>query len=452
MLLALSLIAVGCAGDDDDSAADDDDVVDDDSADDDSADGPTDTDSDGYLSETDCDDEDAAVHPGAEQVCDDNDDNDCDGIIDDNEADRDADGHSECDGDCNENNAAIFPGAVQTCFDDVLDNDCDSIIDANETDGDSDGFTDCEGDCDDADATVHPDAFDVVDGDDNDCDGTTDEDVIDCDLVPVAPISQVQIPGARGYHGLAIDEFGFIVGSDGSALIKSDYQGNWTVYVPNIGYVEQITYLPDGDLAVADAGTNAILRIDPNGYQSYLGPAHSAYGLVLGPDEMLYTAGGSEIWRIDPTTGADTLVTSIPSTAHTVNFNGDATKMYIGTIGGGQLYVVELDENLDATGAPQVHAQFGGWHDGLGVDACEHVFVVDYSTSALYRISPDGVASMFVDWDSGNYGHGLIWGNGIGGWKWDALYVPLPYNNNRVNEVVVGVPPHQWGGTVYNLP
>ena len=46
---------------------------------------------------------------------------------------------------------------------------------ANQEDLDEDGYTVEEGDCDDADGTAHPGAIEECDGQDNDCDGVTDE-------------------------------------------------------------------------------------------------------------------------------------------------------------------------------------------------------------------------------------------------------------------------------------
>ena len=458
LALGMALFAWGCDGDDDDSGDDDivtDDDDDDSGADDDDSAAPVDADGDGHASDTDCDDDNATVYPGAEEVCDGIADNDCDGIDDPTEEDADADGFSECAGDCNEYNSAVFPGAEQTCFDDILDNDCDSVIDANETDGDSDGYTDCDGDCDDSEATVYPGLYDPVDGLDNDCDGDIDEDTFDCDTAPTAPVSERAVPGARGYHGLAFDQFGYIVGSDNSILVKADYTGSWSPFVPNFGSGQQMTYMPDGDLAAMNTNVSAIQRINPAGIPSNITAIDGGtYGLVLGPDEMLYAAGGNWIKRIDPVSGVTETVTNVSGgTSHTVAFNADGSEMYIGTIGSGQFFVVEMDENLDALGPPQLLANFGGWHDGIAVDACGGIFVADYNSSNLYRIPPGGgQAEVFLNWDWDSYGHGLAWGSGVGGWLEDALYAPQPYNNNTVTEVVVGVPPAHWGGTVYNAP
>ena len=50
------------------------------------------------------------------------------------------------------------------------------------------------------------------------------------------------------------------------------------------------------------------------------------------------------------------------------------------------------------------------------------------------------------------YGHGVVWGTGVGGFREDALYLPLPYNNNLVTELIIGVPSKNWNGTVVNAP
>jgi CSLREA domain-containing protein len=143
-----------------------------------------DDDGDGYCEDSyvcnggarpgDCDDDNAAVHPGAFEVLDGL-DNDCDGVVDDANDDFDGDGVTALGGDCNDFDASRYPGAVEGC--NGLDDDCDGLVPLDEIDQDSDGSRLCEGDCDDLNGRVRPGlAEDCADGIDNNCDGNADED------------------------------------------------------------------------------------------------------------------------------------------------------------------------------------------------------------------------------------------------------------------------------------
>ena len=148
---------------------------------------------DGYVSNgADCDDHDAAVHPGAVETCNGVDD-DCDGELDGKTLwirDSDGDGYgavggeeqSACDapsgftaegGDCDDGSAAIHPEAIEVCNE--IDDDCDGDFDEG-FDEDGDGYlsTACVAgdDCADTDPGIHPGASELCgDGHDNDCAG-----------------------------------------------------------------------------------------------------------------------------------------------------------------------------------------------------------------------------------------------------------------------------------------
>jgi hypothetical protein len=174
----------------------------------------------GFVADgTDCDDLDADVFPGAVERCDEEDD-DCDGTMDEDAvdaptwyADGDGDGRGDaasvatvCDApvgyvatgdDCDDAASDVFPDAPEAC--DGVDHDCDGAVneDASEdaatwyADVDGDGFggsgfstTACvaptgflaaPNDCDDLDSDTFPGATESCDGDDDDCDGATDE-------------------------------------------------------------------------------------------------------------------------------------------------------------------------------------------------------------------------------------------------------------------------------------
>ena len=153
----------------------------------------------------DCDDEATGVHPGAEEICDDDIDQDCNDLIDDALTavlwylDEDGDGFGNPEGgiysceesidgrvtnalDCDDTDMDVHPDASEACQD-KIDNDCDGEIDTDAVDvewyRDSDGdeygdphntTTDCSppdgyvgnaGDCDDSDEQTHPEAEEI---------------------------------------------------------------------------------------------------------------------------------------------------------------------------------------------------------------------------------------------------------------------------------------------------
>ena len=159
-----------------------------------------DADDDGYTVCEDCDEADPFVNPGAPEACDGL-DNDCSGAADE-PWDEDGDGQSPCGGDCDEGDPDRSGHLPEVC--DGLDNDCDDLVDEG-FDEDGDGVSTCYGDCDDAQAAVYPGAEEICDGLDNDCDVDTDEDADadgdgasicdgDCDdAQPLAGPGQVEV-------------------------------------------------------------------------------------------------------------------------------------------------------------------------------------------------------------------------------------------------------------------
>jgi len=94
--------------------------------------------------------------------------------------DYDHDGWSPEDGDCDDYNANVYPGAQEIPYNGV-DEDCDG---ADWDDMDGDGFAGGHygEDCDDWDPSTHPEAVeDCADGVDNDCDGLVDEYDPECE-------------------------------------------------------------------------------------------------------------------------------------------------------------------------------------------------------------------------------------------------------------------------------
>ena len=166
----------------------------------------------------DCNDSDPLAYPGATEICN-NDDDNCNEEVDENLDfatyffDEDGDGFGDSflgnfcsapanssllNGDCNDDDSGVYPNAPEFCND--ADDNCDGQIDEGlftsiyYADEDGDGFggqslgefcfppansSANSDDCNDNDASVNPEAAEVCNGEDDDCDGDIDEDVME---------------------------------------------------------------------------------------------------------------------------------------------------------------------------------------------------------------------------------------------------------------------------------
>ncbi len=179
----------------------------------------------GHVSNNlDCDDNNSAVNPAAQEICNGIDD-DCDGLIDSDDpsntgtstwyADNDGDGYGDptntlmsCtqplgyinnNTDCNDTNPLINPGGQEVC--NGFDDDCDGLVDSDDPDNqgdgiwyqdvDNDGFGNTQvvlsscvqptgyssvpGDCNDNNPAVNPAQNEICNNIDDDCDGLVDD-------------------------------------------------------------------------------------------------------------------------------------------------------------------------------------------------------------------------------------------------------------------------------------
>ena len=208
-----------------------------------------DLDGDGFLAaDNDCNDDDAAISPLQEELCD-GIDNNCDGAVDENITTRwypdlDGDGHGgdgetgvlRCDppggyaplaDDCDDSDPSVFPGAPDRC--DGVDNNCDGTVEESQIfyqDADGDGFGNsaeiqegCNlgagyvvhpGDCDDSNQLIFPGAQEICDpaDQDEDCDGVADD-------------ADPSVADAQTWY---LDEDGDLFGTDSDAVISCEPQ------------------------------------------------------------------------------------------------------------------------------------------------------------------------------------------------------------------------------------
>ena len=294
-----------------------------------------DNDGDGYQNDVDCDDENSGVFPEAIEICDEI-DNDCDGLIDDQDddvqaqeywTDLDGDGFGgdnavkRCeatenlvwqDGDCDDQDPNQNPNAAEICNE--ADDNCNGEIDENATDApafytdaDGDGYGssnhityECTqpegyvgqaGDCEDDDAAIHPEAIEICDDLDNDCDDLVDDE--DPDLSLENPIPYHADGDGDGFG----DPDSFVYGCQ-----------------PPEGYVEDGSDCDDGDGYVHPDITQDRCNGKDDDCDGQVDE-----DVKVGWELVSIDTQNNQVWDIDPLTAESEILSSISNTSIRIN-------------------------------------------------------------------------------------------------------------------------------------
>ena len=402
---------------------------------------------------TDCDDTDAAVNPGATEICDpDNVDEDCNGVADDADAgvdpttvsawapDADRDGFGDasetpivvCDdpstallayvadtSDCDDDNAAINPDAIEVCDPDDVDEDCNGVADDadpgvdsstvgeyyEDADGDGYGSTTatatiaCDDpstaelpyamdatDCDDTSAYAYPGAVELCNGEDDDCDGSSD----DSGLATFWSSAGVATDYTSVLAGTASSPSLVLLSSDGSLGVCA---GTW--YTNLFVDADVDIYGQTGvasEVVLDGALTDAVVTSVSDGL------SYSLSGLTLqnGVGSSLLFGNGSEAG------GGIACYTSSVSTSITVDNAAivDNVSPYVG----GGLFTYDCDLTITDTEISGNESGFGGaGFIGGGLLTIEDSSIdenygtLDVGGLHLYNLSGNGVTLDMVD-------------------------------------------------------
>jgi sugar lactone lactonase YvrE len=324
---------------------------------------------------------------------------------------------------------------------------------------------------------------------------------VDCAKLVTAPTTFETVSGFTTSEDFVFDLKGNYVGIDENKnLVRITKDGKKQLWAPNVGDAAGMGLLPDGSLVFCNVDEGALQRVHANGSVStVLGGLLYPNGLELGPDGFVYVAenAAGRVRRVNVETGEFTVVAMGLQGPNGVAFSADPKVFYVGSFEGSGVYRVtmpspgelgqasvfarpngsQLKEPMLACPAMQegaacevpgqfdggtcrrlvnvidcvkdttiaacsdsgcTSAEHGGGIDGLGVDACGHVYASEYRYGNLWRISPSGTIEKLATLPS-MWVPNMRWGRGLGGFDANVLFV-ADRDEGRLFAVPVGVP------------
>lgn len=234
-------------------------------------------------------------------------------------------------------------------------------------------------------------------------DSGLDEDgssLTNCRALPAGPFKLVTL--GRWFDGsedFAFDGRGGMVARRGNSVVRVDATGRVTQTLASLsGQTLGLRYQPDGTLVAAMVGDNKLVSIARNGQVTDL-----VRGLN-GPNG-LYVERNSTMWFTEG--GGNAVVRRLPDGqrkafaagfavaqgANGVVVDGTRKRLYYTSYDRGEIFRVDLGA---ANATPQsVWRIWGAGLDGMTLDQCGNLYVVDQRNSKLYRLrtQPTGAAA-----------------------------------------------------------
>ncbi len=161
------------------------------------------------------------------------------------------------------------------------------------------------------------------------------------------------LTGFTGSEDFAFDDLGdrYSIDEEGN-LVREHYDGSAELVLPAISaFGAGMAVLPDGDLVVADAEHNTLIRVtvrdEPVTQELILGGLSYPNGLDVDPDEFVYVAeqNAGRVRRVDARSGASTIIATGLDNPNGVTFGPGYNRLYVGSFGRGTVTAIDRDES-----------------------------------------------------------------------------------------------------------
>jgi hypothetical protein len=269
-----------------------------------------------------------------------------------------------------------------------------------------------------------------------------------CDDLPtgIVPYETINIPTEEDFD---FDFDGFVLYQQGQDLVGHDQSGHFKVVSPNISSdASGIQVVGSGDIVVCSPDTDVLKYVDHlTGINKQLiGGLNFPNGLEVGSGDIAYwseLSGGRIGWINTQNPAENGVVSDDVDAPNGLSLSADEQILYVAADSGGISGLLALDRVSDHEwSVPRLVLPTSASFDGVETDVCGNVYTVEYSTGRLMRVNPltgDSVLLADLDDNGGSYA-ALRWGNGIGGWEKDILYVTDRHLIFAVHVGAVGTP------------
>jgi sugar lactone lactonase YvrE len=228
--------------------------------------------------------------------------------------------------------------------------------------------------------------------------GGTGGSTQNCENLPAGPIAPTVVLDNvfDGSEDFAFDGKGNIAAKIVNTIVLSDAQGQTTVLADLAGQAYGLRYRPDGVLVVARPGQGTVVEVAPDGTvnPNWVTGLNNPNGLYPDFDGNVWVTefGAGNVNRINPDGTVDTIVTGVASPNGVVY---DATRMmlFYTDYSNARIFRVDMSPGGNPIAA-EVAVIINANPDGLVLDACGNLYVVDQGNSDLYRIKLDAMGVM----------------------------------------------------------